>query len=162
VSYIIIQVYSPTSDAEDQDIHNFYEKLQQVIATMANGDALFIIGDFNAKVGDKEEIGIVGKHGLGNRNQAGERLIDFCPVNNHFITKTFFQQLKHMQYTWISPDRLYRNQIDYILCSKTRRSTVQVAKALLGIDFGTDHQLLVRKLRIKLKAKANKCQHDLM
>ena len=87
-------MYSPTSDAEDQDIQDFYDKLQQIIDTTANGYALFIIGDFNAKMGDKEEIGIVGKHGLGNCNQAGERLIDFCAVYNLSITDTFFQQPK--------------------------------------------------------------------
>ena len=133
----------------------FYDKLQLVIDTTANGDVLLIIGDFNAKVGDKEKIGIVGKHGLGNRNQAGERLFDTSAANNLFITHTFFQQPKRRQYTWISPNRLYRNQIDYMLCSKRWRSAVQVAKTLSGADCGTDHQLLVTKLRIKIKAKAN-------
>ena len=104
---------------------------------------------------DKEEIGIVGKHGLGDRNQVGERLIDFCAANNLFITNTFLQQPKRRHHTWILPNRLYINQIDYILCSKRRRSAVQVAKTVLGADCGIDHQLLVTKLRIKLKAKAN-------
>ena len=118
VNISIIQVYSPTSDAEDQDIQDFYDKLQQVIDTTANADALFIMGDFNAKVGDKEEIGIVGKHGLGNRNSVGERRIEFCAATNFFITNTFVQQPRRRQYTWVSPNGKYRNQIGYILCSK--------------------------------------------
>jgi len=104
VNYIIIQVYSPTSDAEDQEIRDFYDKVQQVIETMANGGALFILGDVNTKVGDKEEIGLVGKHGLGNPNQVGERLIDFCAANNLFTTNIFVQQPKRRLYTWISPN----------------------------------------------------------
>ena len=106
-------------------------------------------------MGDREEIGIVGKHGLGNRNPAGERLIDLCAANNLFITNTFFQQPKRRQYTWISTNGLYRNQIDYISYRKRWRSTLQAAEVLPVADCGTDHQLLVSKLRIKRKAKAN-------
>eukprot|EP00112_Aurelia_sp_Birch-Aquarium-sp1_P017361 Seg4013.3 transcript_id=Seg4013.3/GoldUCD/mRNA.D3Y31 product="Craniofacial development protein 2" protein_id=Seg4013.3/GoldUCD/D3Y31 len=155
VNYTIIQVYSPTTYAEVQEIEEFYDKLQQVIDTTAKGDTLFIIGDFNAKVGEKEELGIVGKYGLGNRNNAGERLIELCAANDLFITNTFFPQPKRRRYTWISPNGRYRNQIDYILCIKRWRSAMQVAKTLPGADCGTDHQLLISKIRIRLKKKAN-------
>eukprot|EP00112_Aurelia_sp_Birch-Aquarium-sp1_P002932 Seg1327.6 transcript_id=Seg1327.6/GoldUCD/mRNA.D3Y31 product="Craniofacial development protein 2" protein_id=Seg1327.6/GoldUCD/D3Y31 len=149
-----MQVYSPTKDAEDQEVEECYDKLQQVIDTTAKGDALFIMGDFNAKVGEKEELGIVGKSGLGDCNNAGERLIEFCAANNLFITNTFFPQPKRRRYTWVSPNGQYRNQINYILCSIRWRSTMQVAKTLPGADCGSDHQLLNSKIRMKLKEKS--------
>ena len=110
VNYSVIQVYSPTSDAKDKDIQDFYDQLQQVIDTATKGDALFIIEGFNLKMGDKADIGIVGKHGLGSRSSAGERLIEFCAANNFFITNTFLQQPKCIQYTWVSPIGQHRNQ----------------------------------------------------
>ena len=102
VNYTIIQVYSRAADVGDQGIQDFYDKLQKVIDTKANGDALFVIGDCNAKVGDKEELGIVGRHGLGNRNSARERLIEFCAANKFLKINTFFQQPTQTVYLGIT------------------------------------------------------------
>ena len=81
-------------------------------------DVLFIIGDWNAKVGSQETPGLTGKFCLGIRNEAGQRLIEFCQENALFIANTLFQQHKRRLYTWTSPDGQHRNQIDYILCSQ--------------------------------------------
>ena len=81
-------------------------------------DVLFIIGDWNAKVGSQETPGVTGKIGLGIRNEAGQRLIEFCQENTLVITNTFFQQHKRRLYTWTSSDGQHQNQIDYILCSQ--------------------------------------------
>ena len=105
----------------------------------------------NAKVGEGDVPGIVGKYGLGERNKAGERLIEFCAGNNLNISNTNFQQHKRRLYTWISPNKQYRNQIDYIMCSSRWKSAIQVAKTLPGADCGTDHQLLISKIRLRLK-----------
>ena len=67
------------------------------------------------------------------------------------IENTFFQQHKRRLYTWTSPDGQYRNQIDYILCSQRRRSSIQSAKTRLGTDYGLDHELFIAKFRLKLK-----------
>ena len=80
-------------------------------------DVLFIIGDWNAKVGSQEIPGITGKFGLGIQNEAGQRLIEFCQENALVIANTLFQQHKRRLYTWTSPGGQYRNQIHYILCS---------------------------------------------
>ena len=85
--------------------------------TNTQKDVLFIIGDWNAKGGSQETPGVTGKFGLGIRNEAGRRLIEFCQENALVITNTLFQQHKRRLYTWTSPDGQHRNQIDYILCS---------------------------------------------
>ena len=112
---------------------------------------LFIIGDWNAKVGSQETPGVTGKFGLGMWNEAGQRLIEFCRENALVITNTLFQQHTRRLYTWTSPDGRHRNQIDYILCSQRWRSIIHSAKIRQGADCGSDHELLIAKFRLKLK-----------
>ena len=114
-------------------------------------DVLFIIGDWNAEVGSQETPGVTGKFGLGIWNEAGQRLIEFCQENAPVIANTLFQQHKRRLYTWTSPDGQHRNQIDYILCSQRRRSSIQSTKTRLGADCGSYHKLLIAKFRLKLK-----------
>ena len=114
-------------------------------------DVLFIIQDWNAKVGSQETPGVTGKFSLGIRNEAGRRLIEFCQENALVIANTLFQQHKRRLYTWTSPDSQYQNQIDYILCSQRWRSSIQSAETRLGADCGSDPELLIAKFRLKLK-----------
>ena len=114
-------------------------------------DVLFIIGDCNAKVGSQETPGVTAKFGLGVRNEAGQRLIEFCQENTLVIANTLFQQHKRRLYAWTSPDGQHWNQIDYILCSQRWRSSIQSAKIRWGADCGSDHELLIAKFRLKLK-----------
>ena len=102
----------------------FYEGLQDLLELTPQKDVLFIIGDWNAKVGSQETPGVTGKFGLGIRNEVGQRLIEFCQENALVITNTLFQQHKRKLYTWTSPDGQHRNQIDYILCSQRWRSSI--------------------------------------
>ena len=85
------------------------------------------------------------------RNEAGQRLIEFCQENALVIAKTLFQQHKSRLYTWTSPDGQHQNQIDYILCSKRWRSSIQSTKTRPGADCDSDHELLITKFRLKLK-----------
>ena len=89
------------------------------------------------------------------RNEAGQRLIEFCQENALVIANTLFQQHKRRLYTWTSPDGQHRNQIDYILYSQRWRSSIQSAKTRPGPDCGSSHELLITKFRLKLK-KAGK------
>ena len=95
--------------------------------------------------------GVTGKFGLGVQNEAGQRLIEFCQENALIIRNTLFQQHKRKLYTWTSPDGQHRNQIDYILCRQSWRSSIQRAKTRLGADCGSDHELFIAKFRLKLK-----------
>ena len=82
----------------------FYEDLQDLLELTPKKDVLFIIGDWNAKVGSQETPGVTGKFGLGMRNEAGQILIEFCQENALVIANTLFQQHKRRLYTWTSPD----------------------------------------------------------
>ena len=147
----VIQVYAQTNNAEEAEIEWFYEDLQDLLELTPKKDVLFIIGDWNAKVGSQETLGVTGNFGLGIRNEAGKRLIEFCQENALVIANTLFQQHKRRLYTWTSSDGQYQNKIDCILCSQIWRSYIQSAKARLGADCGSDHELLIAKFRLKLK-----------
>ena len=120
----VIQVYAPTSNAEEAEVERFFEDLQDLLEITPKKDVLFIIGNWNAKVGSQETPGVTGKFGLGTQNEAGQRLIEFCQENTLVIVKTIFQQQKRRLYTWTSPEGQHQNQIDYILCSQRRRSSI--------------------------------------
>ena len=100
----VIQVYAPTSYAEEAEVERFYEDLQGLLELTPKKDVLFIIGDWNAKVGSQEIPGVTGKFGLGKRKEAGQRLIEFCQDNALVIANTLFQQHKTRLYTWTSSD----------------------------------------------------------
>ena len=101
---MVIQVYAQTSNAEEAEVEQVYEDLQDLLELAPKKDVLFIIGDWNAKVGSKETPGVTGKFGLGVRNEAGQRLIEFCRENAPIIANTLFQQHKGRLYTWTSPE----------------------------------------------------------
>ena len=99
----VIQVYAPTSNTEEAEVEWFYEDLQDLLELTPKKDVLFILGDWNAKVGGQETPGVTGKFGLGMQNEAGQRLIEFCQENALVIANTLFQQHKRRRYTWTTP-----------------------------------------------------------
>ena len=103
----VIQVYAPTSNAEEAEVQRFYEDLQDLLELTPKKDVLFIRGDWNAKVGSQETSGVTGKFGLGIWNEAGQRLIEFCQENALIKANTLFRQHKRRLYTWTSPDGQY-------------------------------------------------------
>ena len=120
----VIQACAPTSNAEEADIEQFYENIQDLLELTSKKDVLFIIGGWNANVGRQETPGVTGTFGLGIQNEAGQRLMEFCQENALLIANTLFQQHKRRLYTWTSPDGQHRTQIDYILCSQRWRSSI--------------------------------------
>ena len=110
----VIQVYAPTSKTEEAEVEWFYEDFLELTPKK---DVLFIIGDWNAKVGSQEIPGVTDKFGLGVQNEAGKMLTEFCQEKSLVIENTLFQQHKRRFYTWTSPDGQHQNQIDFILCS---------------------------------------------
>ena len=113
---MVIQVYAPTSNAEEAE--RFYEDLQDLLELTAKKDVLFIIGDWNAKVGSQETPGVTGKFGLGVQDEAGQRLTEFCQENALVIANTLFQQHKRRLYTWTSPDGQHQNQMIIFFAAK--------------------------------------------
>ena len=100
----IIQVSTLTNNAEEGEVEQFYEDLQDLLEVTSPKDVLFIIGDWNAKVGSQETPGVTGKFGLGVQNEAGQRLTEFCQENSLVTANTLFQLHKRRLYTWTSPD----------------------------------------------------------
>ena len=100
----VIQDYALTSNSEETEVERIYEDLQDLLELTPKKDVLFIIGDWNVKVGSQETPGVTGKFGLGVQNEAGQRLIEFGQENTLVIANTLFQQHKRRLYTWTSTD----------------------------------------------------------
>ena len=134
----VIQVYVLTSNTEEAEVEQFYEDLQDLLELTPKKDVLFIVGDWNAKVGTQETPGVTGKFGLGVQNGAGQRLIEFCQENALVIANTLFQQHKrrlHMDIT-----RWSTLKSDYVLCSQRWRRSIQSTKARPGADCGSHYE----------------------
>ena len=152
INITVIQAYAPTSTANEATTEQFYNQLQDLLSKTPNKDVTIAIGDFNAKVSKNSAVwGIVGPHGLGEQNEAGLKFVDFCISNELVITNTMFKQHPRGLYTWTAPNGKTKNQIDYILIHKRWRSSISLTKTYPGADCGSDHQLLVAKLKIRLK-----------
>ena len=148
IQITVIQAYAQTSNTEEAEVEWFYEDLQDLLELAPKKDVLFIIGDWNAKVGSQETFGVTGKFGLRVWNEAGQRLVEFCQENALVIANTLFQQYKRRLYTWTSPDGQHQNQIDSIVCSQRWRSSIQSTKTRPGADCGSDHALLIANWKL--------------
>ena len=126
----VIQVYTPISNAEEAKAEWFYEDLQDLLELTWKNDVIFILGNWNSKVGSQEIPGVTGKFDLGEQNEARQRLIVYCQKNTLVIAIILLQKHKRWLYTWTSPDGQYRNQIDYILCSQSWRSSISSVQLL--------------------------------
>ena len=113
----VIQVYAPTTNVQEVEVEMSYEHLQDLLELTLKKEVLFIIGDWNAKVGSQKVPGVTGKFGLRLQNESGPRITEFCQ-ENALVIATLFQQHRRRIYTWTSLDGQYQNQIDYILCSQ--------------------------------------------
>ena len=119
---MVIQVYTLTSNAGEAEVEQFYEDLQDLLELTPKKDVLFIIGDWNAKVGSQETPGVTGNFDLGIWNEAGQRLIEFCQENALVIANTLFQRHKRRLYTWTSSDGPH--EIRLIIFSATKDGEV--------------------------------------
>ena len=147
----LIQCYAPTADNNDDEIDKFYEKLDEAIKQCRSQDIRIIMGDFNAKVGGQRDGRAVGPFGLGQRNERGSRLVEWCTANRFVITNTWFQHHMKNLYTWRSPGDTCRNQIDYIMINERFRNAIKGVRTYPGADCDSDHNLLMSKLCINLR-----------
>ncbi|KAL9979214.1 hypothetical protein ACROYT_G016844 [Oculina patagonica] len=155
----IIQVYAPTNDADTDEKDGFCELLQQVYDRTPRDDIIITMGDWNAKLGHQleGENGVVGKHGLGSdRSDNGERFIEFCAANNMAITTTMFPYKDIHKFTWTSPDKRTRNEIDHIAVNGIPKRSVQDVRAFRGANVGRDHNFVVGNIRLKLSGVVRK------
>ena len=147
----LIQVYAPTANADD-DVIEFYQVLKELISQIPTNDIPIIMGDFNAKVGERPpNTAVMGNHRLDEANDRGHKLVEFCDEQKLVIMNTLFKNHKRRKYTWISPGGDIRNQIDYILTSARWKTNVMNCCTYPSADCGTDHQLLMAKIKLRFK-----------
>ena len=147
----IVQVYAPTATSTDSEIEAFYDDVKTAINKCKSRDITMVIGDWNAKVGNKESCSAVGPFGLDERNERGDRFIEWCDDHKMVISNTWFQNRKSRLYTWRSPGDRTRNQIDYICVNERWRNSILDCKTYPGADIGSDHNPVVAKVRVILK-----------
>uniref|UniRef100_A0AAV2J1Z3 Reverse transcriptase domain-containing protein n=1 Tax=Knipowitschia caucasica TaxID=637954 RepID=A0AAV2J1Z3_KNICA len=149
----IIQCYAPTNDSEEEEKDNFYNRLSTIIQDRPRRNIIILMGDFNAKIGSDnpgyEET--MGKQGLGEMNENGERFADLCAASNLVIGGSVFHHRKIHKVTWVSPDMSTENQIDHICIGRKFRRSLQDVRVKRGADVASDHHLLVARLKLKLK-----------
>ena len=145
----VIQVCAPTSNAEEAKVERFYEDLQDLLELTPPKKVLFIIGDWNAKVGSQETPGVTGKFWSWNSEWSRAKASRVLPREHTGHSKHPLPTTQ--EYTWTSPDAQHQNQSDYILCSQRWRSSIQSTKTRPRADCGSDHELLIAKFRLKLK-----------
>ncbi|KAK9680140.1 Endonuclease-reverse transcriptase [Popillia japonica] len=159
VRLITIQCYAPTEVSEEEPKDVFYQELS-TLQKVKNGDIIILMGDLNAKVGSNNEEyeNIMGQHGLGQRNSNGERLIELCMEHDLIIGGTQFPHKDVHKVTWTSPDQQTQNQIDHIAISKKWRGCLNDVRNKRSADVGSDHHLLIGKIKLKLSAVKRKAQ----
>ena len=123
-----------------------------ILVNLARENDRLVLGQIWHLPRSKQETrGVTGKFGLGVRNEAGQRLIEFCQENAQVRANALFQQQKRRLYKWTSPDGQHQTQINYILCSQRWRSSIQSAKTRPGANCDSDHELLIARFRLKLR-----------
>ncbi|XP_061769322.1 craniofacial development protein 2-like isoform X3 [Nerophis ophidion] len=150
----IVQVYAPTEVASEEDKDAFYSQLQAVLDAIPSYDIKMLIGDLNAEVdgGRRGLNATVGPHGSANStNDNGERLLLLSSTNGLSIGNTFFKHKQIHKMTWVSPGGGTRNELDYICINTRWRSSLLDVCAHRGADVGSEHFLVVGKIRRKLK-----------
>jgi exonuclease III len=128
----LIQVYAPTSVSDETQVEQFYHELAAVVKKVPARDILVITGDFNAKVGKASSTPVVSLGGLGDVNEAGERLLDFCLDHDLILANTWFKHHPRRLYTWTSPDGKTRNQIDYFAVKQQWKSCISNCRTYPG------------------------------
>ena len=121
INVTVIQAYAPTINADETEIKDFYANLQQFTDAAPKKDAVFIMSDWNAKVGSKSLTGITGNFGLGVRNEAGDKLVEFSQNNSLFIANTFFQQPKRRLHMHIARRAIQKSNKLHTLQSKMEK-----------------------------------------
>ena len=138
----------PTTGHDDEEVDTVYEKLQELVDAQKGSDHVVIMGDWNAVVGEGRDELVVGKFGLGLKNERGEKLIDFRKSNKMVVTNTWFEQEKRRRYTWRNPGGKSRSQIDYILVRQRYQNNVESRQSYPGADADSNHNLVA--LRVEL------------
>ena len=146
---------APTSDHNNEELEEFYDLWKEAAAQVKSGAVVIHTGDWNAKVGNEEHGQVEGKYGLGERNERGSRLVNFCEENDLMIANTWYQQHTRRLQHPISPGDICRYQMDFILVSRRYGNAVKHVKTYPGADIGSDHVPVVMNIHLRLKKISN-------
>jgi hypothetical protein len=151
----IISVYAPTMTNPDDVKAKFYEDLHATVNNLPRIEKIFLLGDFNARVGSNHETWgpVIGKHGIGKCNSNGELLLQFCSEHQLLITNTIFRLPTRNKTTWMHPRSHHWHLIDYIITKQQDRQDVKVTKSMCGADCWTDHRLVISKVQLHVLKK---------
>ena len=154
VHLTLISVYGPTMQRPELEKEQFYEQLGECI-TSAKGDAVIVLGDFNARVGKDWESwpSVIGRHGVGHMNSNGLMLLEFCTRMKLSIMGTMFQLKNRLKNTWQHPRSKHWHQLDHVLANSQARQFIRVTKVNPSADCFTDHRLLLCKCSIVIKSR---------
>lgn len=139
----------PTSRADDEEIEDVYAGIEKLLKLTKGKDKVFIMGDWNAVVGNRKDGRELGKYGLGQISARGDQLVEFSRENSFVITNTLFKKNKRRRYTWKMPGIIRRYQIDYILVKNRFKNRIKSCNP--GADCDNNHQLMGMKFCVKLK-----------
>ena len=149
----LISAYAPTLCASSEDKDKFYDALSAVVSEMDAKKPLYILGDFNARVGNDHQSWprSLGHHGIGKMNENGQRLLEFCTGNDLAITNTFFALKNHRKVSWRHPRSGHWHQIDFVITRRKDLNSVKITRAYHSADCDTDHTLIASKVKITPK-----------
>ena len=169
MSYMtVVAVYAPTNPTNSTsdavgDSEAFYDQLQSSLSSIPSSDLLVILGDFNARVGSdfSSRNSVIGPHGIGECNENGERLLDFCASNQLIITNTWFQHKLLHKATWFRNGNRLRtgHMIDHVLVNKRFRTSVLDTRVYRSTFHESDHELVVSTLRFKSRPNVDTQGH---
>ena len=157
----IIVIYAPTADSADEVIDTLYDSLDKAKSQCKSNDIVIVLEDLNAKVGHGTVGKAVGPHGIGERNERGDRWVQWCEGENMVITNTWFKEHPRRVYTWKSPGDILRNQVDYIAINSRFKRAVNQSKTYPGADCGGDHVAcdMYTSVQIKETQETKSCEN---
>ena len=153
IKLTVVVCYAPHNQRDADEKDDFYQQLQAAVETVPAHDMLLVLGDLNARTGsdNKGKERYMGKHGMGDLNDNGERLIGICEQNELTIGGTLFPHKNIHKVTWTSPDGKTKEQLDHILINRKWRGSLQDVRVYRGADIFSDHGLLIGKIKLKLR-----------
>ena len=160
---IVSTVYAPTAKAPPAIVQKFMDNLQDTVDKIPASDVLMLLGDFNARDGSSGDddlwLGVRGRHGVGVCNEAGERFLEFCALNQFSIMNTWFEKKQHHLATWKHPATKPSHMIDFVVMRAAQRFFCTDVQVMRGANCWSDHAMVRTKVRIHFprlkKAPAN-------
>ena len=158
----VIHVYAPTSLSSEEDIEAFYSDINGALSKTDKKDIIVLTGDWNAKIGNdnRDWKTVMERYGYGDRNERGERLLEFATVHNLYVCNSRFQQKPSRKWTWASPDGIHKNMIDLILIQQRWKTSVINCRTFQSADISSDHSLVLCNIKLRLKKRNSRSQQS--